>query len=57
MSKQATPKHAVTPPKGRPTRSRHDRVRRARVFGPIMQWLAAVALLGVAFAILFLQFD
>jgi hypothetical protein len=57
MSKRTAPKHGVTPPKGRPTRSRHDRVARRRVFGPTMQWLAAIGLAAVAFAILFLQFD
>jgi hypothetical protein len=53
MSKQVTPKHAVTPPKGRPTRPRHRRLGRTRLFGATAQWMGAIALLGVAFALLF----
>ncbi len=57
MSKRPVPKRGVTPPKGRPTRPRHARFARRRVFGARLQWAAAVALLLVAFAILFLQFN
>lgn len=55
MSKHAVPKHAVTPPKGRPTRARHDLVAPRRTFGPRTQWALAIGALAVAFAILFVQ--
>jgi hypothetical protein len=50
-------KHAVTPPKGRPTRSRHDAVQRQRVFGATARWVAVGILLVLAFVILVLVTD
>ncbi len=52
MGQQDAPKHAVTPPKGRPTRSRTPQ-REGRVFDARAQWIAAIGLLMLAMAILF----
>ena len=52
-SKQAQPKHAVTPPKGRPTRSRSAGSVR-RTFGSTFQWTAAAGVILVAFVVLVL---
>ena len=54
MTKHAMPRHAVTAPKGRPTRARHDLVAPRRAFGPRLQWAAAIAVVAIAFALLFL---
>jgi hypothetical protein len=54
MTKHAVPRHAVTAPKGRPTRARHDLVAPRRTFGPRLQWAAAIVLIAVAFALLFI---
>jgi hypothetical protein len=54
MTKHAAPRHAVTAPKGRPTRARHDLVPPRRTFGPRLQWAAAIVLIAVAFALLFI---
>ena len=52
MTKQTPPKRAVTPPKGKPTRSRHDIRTNRRVFGPVSQWIAITVLLILAFVVL-----
>lgn len=52
MAKQATPKRGVTPPKGRPTRSRSGVYRNKRVFGPVAQWIGVVVLLLMLFVVL-----
>ena len=52
MTNQATPKRGNTPPKGKPTRSRHDVYREKRVFGPVAQWIAFSVLLILAFLVL-----
>lgn len=52
MVDQATPKRGITPPKGKPTRSRHDDYREKRVFGPVAQWIAFSVLLILAFLVM-----
>jgi hypothetical protein len=52
MANQAIPKRGITPPKGKPTRSRHDEYREKRVFGPVAQWIAFSVLLILAFLVL-----
>lgn len=57
MAKQTTPKRGITPPKGRPTRSRDALPGDRRVFGPVAQWLAAAVLLLLLFAVLIILTD
>lgn len=52
MTKQTTPKHGITPPKGKPTRSRSGDYGRKRVFGPVAQWIAVTVLLILAFVVM-----
>jgi hypothetical protein len=52
MTKQTTPKRGITPPKGKPTRSRSGGYGRKRVFGPVSQWIAVTVLLIMAFVVL-----
>ena len=52
MVDQATPKRGITPPKGKPTRARHDEYQEKRVFGPVAQWIAFSVLLILAFLVL-----
>ncbi len=52
MAKKSTPKHGITPPKGRPTRSRTGRSYDRRVFGPVWQWIAFALFLTVLFIVL-----
>jgi hypothetical protein len=52
-SKQAQPKHAVTPPKGRPTPTRRGSGS-AQTFGSTFQWSVAIGALAVAFVVLVL---
>ena len=49
MTKQTTPKRGITPPKGKPTRSRSGTYGGKRVFGPVSQWIAVTVLLILAF--------
>lgn len=49
MTKQTTPKRGITPPKGKPTRSRSGSYGGKRVFGPVWQWIAVTVLLILAF--------
>jgi hypothetical protein len=53
MPAQHPPKHATTPPKGRPTRSRREAVAPRVLTGPI-QWMLLAFLVVVAFIVLFL---
>jgi len=52
MVDQATPKPGFTPPKGKPTRSRHEEYTEKRVFGPAAQWIAFSVLVILAFLVL-----
>lgn len=52
MTKQTRPKRGITPPKGKPTRSRHDLPADGRVFGPVSQWIAFSVLLILLFVVL-----
>lgn len=52
MTKQTTPKHGITPPKGHPTRARDNVPPDKRVFGPASQWTAFVVLAIVLFVML-----
>ena len=52
MGKHSTPKHGITPPKGRPTRSRSGRSYDPRVFGPVWQWIAFALFLTMLFVVL-----
>ena len=52
MTKQTTPKRGITPPKGKPTRSRHDLPTDRRVFGPVSQWIAFTVLLILLFVVM-----
>jgi hypothetical protein len=56
MSTSDRPKRAVTPPKGRPTRSRHDLAPPRRALGSATQWTLVVVLLAVVFALLVVLF-
>lgn len=47
MSKHAVPKHAVTAPKGRATRARHDLAPPRRTFGSGLQWAFAIGFVAV----------
>lgn len=53
VSKQAIPKHGLTPPKGRPTPARHGRRSSDRLFGSTLQWAAAIALIALVFIVMF----
>jgi hypothetical protein len=57
MGKQATPKKGITPPKGRPTRSRDGDYARKQVFGPTSQWIALTVFLVLVFVVLFIVTD
>jgi hypothetical protein len=62
MGKQASPnptspKKGVTPPKGRPTRSRDAIYARRQVFGPTAQWIALTIFLILVFVVLFILTD
>lgn len=57
MGKQTTPKKAITPPKGRPTRGRGDVDQPSRVFGPTAQWVAAVFVIALVLLAIILFFD
>jgi hypothetical protein len=52
-SKQAQPRRAVTPPKGRPTPTRRGSGY-APTFGSTFQWSVAVGAMAVAFVVLVL---
>jgi hypothetical protein len=52
--KQAHPKHAVTPPKGRPTRGRTAGSGDPRVLTSTFQWATAFGVILVAFVVLVL---
>ena len=52
-SKHAHPKHAVTPPKGRPTPTRRGSGS-GPTFGSTFQWSVAIGALAVAFVVLVL---
>ena len=56
MATQHPPKRGVTPPKGRPTRSRHQ-VAQRRAFGSTAQWIAFAILIVVAFIVLVMVTD
>ena len=53
-TRQAHRKQAVTPPKGRPTRSRRQMGRSGALFGSTAQWIAAFGAIAVGFVILVL---
>ncbi len=57
MTQEQTPKKGITPPKGRPTRSRDAVEAERRVFGPTAQWIAAAFLLALIFLTIILLFD
>lgn len=57
MAKQTMPKHGVTPPKGRPTRSRDSVEVPKRVFGPVAQWIAAALFLLLLIVVLIILTD
>jgi hypothetical protein len=46
------PKRSYTAPKGKPTRTRSGGPQQRRVFGPVTQWIALVALVIVVVAVL-----
>ena len=52
-----TPKKAVTPPKGRPTRARNSSGRRKRAFGPLAQWITVGLLVALIIVVLVLATD
>lgn len=53
----AAPKKGVTPPKGRPTRTRNGYGRRRRAFGPVLQWITVALLLALIVVVLVLVTD
>jgi len=57
MTQEQTPKKGITPPKGRPTRSRNEIETEQRVFGPTAQWIAAAFLIALIFLTIILLFD
>jgi hypothetical protein len=57
MTQEQTPKKGITPPKGRPTRSRNEVATEKRVFGPTAQWIAAAFLVALIFITIILLFD
>lgn len=57
MAKQTVPKRGITPPKGRPTRSRHAVPGNRRVFGPVAQWIAAALFLLLLFVVMVILTD
>jgi hypothetical protein len=54
MAKRTTPSRAITPPKGRPTRTRNGRIGRTRVFGPVAQWIVVTLFIALVFVVLFI---
>jgi hypothetical protein len=54
MSAKSPSSRAITPPKGRPTRSRTAGYGRKRVFGSTAQWIAVAILLVLAVIILWM---
>ena len=54
MSAKSPSSRAITPPKGRPTRSRSAGYGRKRVFGSTAQWIAVAILLVLAVIILWM---
>lgn len=50
-------KKGVTPPKGRPTRSRDGGGGRKRAFGPVAQWITVAALVALVVVVLVLVTD
>ena len=54
MTGDTRSQRAITPPKGRPTRSRTPTYYRKRVFGSTAQWIAAAILLVLAFIVLYM---
>lgn len=57
MTQDQAPRRGITPPKGRPTRSRGTVEAEKRVFGPTAQWIAAAFLLALIFLTIILLFD
>lgn len=57
MTQDQAPRKGITPPKGRPTRSRSAVEREKRVFGPTAQWIAAAFFLTLIFLTIILLFD
>ena len=57
MAQEQTSKKGITPPKGRPTRSRNEVDRDQRVFGPTAQWIAAAFLVALIFVTIIVLFD
>lgn len=62
MAKQTAPDHpepkkGVTPPKGRPTRSRNRTYADQRVFGPVAQWIAAALFLLLLIVVMIILTD
>ena len=62
MAKQTAPDHpeprkGVTPPKGRPTRSRNGTYADRRVFGPVAQWIAAAVFLLLLIVVMIILTD
>lgn len=53
----STAKKGVTPPKGRPTRSRDGGGGRKRAFGPVAQWVTVAALVALVVVVLVLVTD
>lgn len=51
------PKKGVTPPKGRPTRSRNRTYSEQRVFGPVAQWIAAAVFLLLLIVVMIILTD
>ncbi len=57
MTQEQTPKKGITPPKGKPTRSRRAVESNDRVFGPTAQWIAAAFLVALIFITIIVLFD
>lgn len=57
MAQQQTPKKGITPPKGKPTRSRNEVETSDRVFGATAQWIAAAFLLALIFVTIIVLLD
>lgn len=57
MTQEQTPKKAITPPKGRPTRARNEVESTRRVFGATAQWIAAAFLLALIFLTIIVLLD
>lgn len=52
-----TPRKAVTPPKGRPTRGRSSYRSSKRAFGPVAQWITVAVLVALIVVVLVLVTD